>query len=505
MKRFLSLFLTMALLLSCSWAVLAAAPGSSNLVADLEDPQDPAEPPDEGEAPELPEEPENPTGSPSGEPESIFGSEPETIPDSLAEALAQIQLPEPPETVYQTVPDVQPVEPQEAQSAADFTDVPAGAWYYGELDLLVSLGGINGMTPTAFCPDDTMTVEQFIKVLVGCTFSPEALAYYLRRLGPYLSTDGNRIGVSYQTLREASGERYAAYAKCQHTALAEACREFDPVECLYHHRAAENWTELAALSEDIRFLCCGIQHSGALRLRAELEAAENMVSGETLSCLRQTAALIGRDNRLAAPLFYKELRSPSLREQAAALCKAPWLRYEPIPAEAPVEAEPAAFQTEFTSEHMGAQGFCLAERERITFLLLGEADVSVRDLRTRSIFFVGLRQNPQARMLARRQVSCCGRRGSLAASVSDHAGRFSPSAGDQSCAVGQLCLGTFRRDLPVHSPQRPSVAAGGRDVGNALPGERKDHRKSRCPKPADGMLRWVHRMEKREYIRPSLR
>ena len=210
----------------------------------------------------------------------------------------------------------------------------------------------------------------------------DTLAYYLRRLGPYLSTDGNRIGVSYQTLREASGERYAAYAKCQHTALAEACREFDPVECLYHHRAAENWTELAALSEDIRFLCCGIQRSGALRLRAELEAAENMVSGETLSCLRQTAALIGRDDRLAAPLFYKELRSPSLREQAAALCKAPWLRYEPIPAEAPVEAEPVAFQTEFTSEHMGAQGFCLADEAKIAFLLLGEDEVSVRDLRT---------------------------------------------------------------------------------------------------------------------------
>ena len=188
MKRILSLLLTLALLLSCSWAVLAAAPGSGDLVAVLDDPQEPAEqqtvpPADTPDEPELPAAPEEPEPS-AAEPGPAAEPETEALPESLAEALAQIQLPEPPETVYQTQPDVQPVEPtepeepQEAQSAADFTDVPAGAWYYSELDLLVSLGGINGMTPTTFCPDDTMTVEQFIKVLAGCTFSEAALDYY---------------------------------------------------------------------------------------------------------------------------------------------------------------------------------------------------------------------------------------------------------------------------------------------------------------------------------------
>lgn len=84
-------------------------------------------------------------------------------------------------TVYESAPDTQPVyaqTPDTQPSAADFTDVPAGAWYYEALDALVAQGGINGMTPTTFCPDDTITVEQFIKILVGCTLPVETIDAY---------------------------------------------------------------------------------------------------------------------------------------------------------------------------------------------------------------------------------------------------------------------------------------------------------------------------------------
>ena len=183
MKRILSLVLTLALLLSCSWAVLAVTPAPDELVAEFAEPEAP-----EALSPAPMDEPPAPTGEAEG---LTFGeelAEPGAEEEPLPEALETIPTPAPeapvyeaaPDTqpIYQTQPDTQPEAPQEAASAADFTDVPAGAWYYSELDLLVSLGGINGMTPTTFCPDDTMTVEQFIKVLVGCTFSPEALAYY---------------------------------------------------------------------------------------------------------------------------------------------------------------------------------------------------------------------------------------------------------------------------------------------------------------------------------------
>ena len=54
-----------------------------------------------------------------------------------------------------------------AASAANYTDVPEGAWYEGYLDKLSDLGGINGYEDGTFRPDDTVTVAEFSKALIS--------------------------------------------------------------------------------------------------------------------------------------------------------------------------------------------------------------------------------------------------------------------------------------------------------------------------------------------------
>jgi|GEM_PF-3750309 len=214
----------------------------------------------------------------------------------------------------------------------------------------------------------------------------DTLAFYIRRLRPYLSTDGNQIGISYRSLQESALQRYTDSSTLQHEALAVACYESEPLESLYHYRMSGNWESVFHLSGELSFLLCVIRQSGAVSLLAEMEAcfANNRagVQSEVLECLRQTAVLMGKNTQLAAPIFYKELEDPALRQQAKALCEKPWLRYEPVRIEPPAETEPQSFQALFSVEHMGCQGFCLAENKNLAFLLRGEADVSVCDLNT---------------------------------------------------------------------------------------------------------------------------
>ena len=212
----------------------------------------------------------------------------------------------------------------------------------------------------------------------------DTLAYYIRRLRPYLSLDGSRIGISYRSLQECAANRRSDLALCQHEALAKACIDAEPLESLYHHRMAENWEDVFLRSEDLPFLFRVIRQAGALSLQAELEESfrsnYTSVNTEVLECLQQTASLIERNSRVAAPVFYKELTAPRLRQQAKALCEAPWLRYEAIPADPPAETESRSFRTLFTAEHMGCQGFCLAEGKNIAYILKGEAEAAVCDL-----------------------------------------------------------------------------------------------------------------------------
>ena len=211
----------------------------------------------------------------------------------------------------------------------------------------------------------------------------DTLSYYLRRLEPYLLADGETLAVSYRTLQESALARYASLAAQQHEALAEAFRGEDPLECLYHYRMAGKGNEVAALSEDIAFLCSVIRLSGAPALSAELKASAQAgiaVNGEVRDCLEQTAALTGRDSRTGAALFYKELRDPVLRSRAAQACEGPWLRYEPVPFTVPEDPEPGSFRTLFSIENRSCESFCIAKEKGIAWVLRGESDVSACSL-----------------------------------------------------------------------------------------------------------------------------
>ncbi len=59
-----------------------------------------------------------------------------------------------------------------------FTDVPADAWYIRQLETLVARGAISGYADGSFAPDATMTVAEYIRLLVSCTVPEQELAAY---------------------------------------------------------------------------------------------------------------------------------------------------------------------------------------------------------------------------------------------------------------------------------------------------------------------------------------
>ena len=62
------------------------------------------------------------------------------------------------------------------KKASDFTDIPAGAWYYDEVDTLIRSGGINGLPDGSFSPERVITLAQFIKLVSALTLSIPAAA-----------------------------------------------------------------------------------------------------------------------------------------------------------------------------------------------------------------------------------------------------------------------------------------------------------------------------------------
>ena len=58
-----------------------------------------------------------------------------------------------------------------ALTAQDFSDVPADAWYYEDLDRLVRAGSINGVGEGRFAPDAPLTMAELLKLL-GCLLWP---------------------------------------------------------------------------------------------------------------------------------------------------------------------------------------------------------------------------------------------------------------------------------------------------------------------------------------------
>ncbi|MGE4354134.1 MAG: GDSL-type esterase/lipase family protein [Oscillospiraceae bacterium] len=57
--------------------------------------------------------------------------------------------------------------PVSDKSAADFPDIPVGAWYYKAVDTLIRSGGIDGLPDGSFSPENVMTLAQFIKLITA--------------------------------------------------------------------------------------------------------------------------------------------------------------------------------------------------------------------------------------------------------------------------------------------------------------------------------------------------
>lgn len=62
--------------------------------------------------------------------------------------------------------------------AADFVDVPKDAWYFSELDLMVKSKRVQGYDESHFAPDAPMTVQEYIKILVGTLLNEQQISAY---------------------------------------------------------------------------------------------------------------------------------------------------------------------------------------------------------------------------------------------------------------------------------------------------------------------------------------
>ena len=71
------------------------------------------------------------------------------------------------------------------RSADMFMDVPTYAQYASALTKLVRAGVINGMTPTTFEPDGTLTMAQYVKMLVCAVYQEDDFSEY-----QYYQVDG---------------------------------------------------------------------------------------------------------------------------------------------------------------------------------------------------------------------------------------------------------------------------------------------------------------------------
>jgi len=71
---------------------------------------------------------------------------------------------------------VSPVTP--VTRAADFVDVPKDAWYFEDLDLMVSSKRIKGYDNKRFAPEAPMTVQEYVKILVEVFLNEQQINTY---------------------------------------------------------------------------------------------------------------------------------------------------------------------------------------------------------------------------------------------------------------------------------------------------------------------------------------
>ena len=67
---------------------------------------------------------------------------------------------------------------QTAAALPTFTDVPSDAWYLPQLNLLLSRGVVSGQPGGRFEPEGSMTIGEYVKILVSCTVPENQIAAY---------------------------------------------------------------------------------------------------------------------------------------------------------------------------------------------------------------------------------------------------------------------------------------------------------------------------------------
>ena len=206
----------------------------------------------------------------------------------------------------------------------------------------------------------------------------DAMALNMRQMRAYLDTNGLRISITYDTLKEAAELKYKANDRELHLSLALALFNSDPVECLYHMRMAKASVQIREATENIKFLCKGIEQRGSFALQDELLACGELANREVVKCITEISAVLYGTPEAAPALLYKELLSSILREQARALCSTPFLMYEQIMAELPAVRQEKSFRTVFSVEQ-NSQSFCIAALRKLVFLLKGETNIEIYD------------------------------------------------------------------------------------------------------------------------------
>ncbi|NLZ55598.1 MAG: DUF4062 domain-containing protein [Clostridiaceae bacterium] len=278
-----------------------------------------------------------------------------------------------------------------SEELASFGDSPRSAFdkvlarletdiAYSEIPQATFIPAFFGLLSKVRGSIETGELKAAIIHLLNCSDESvsDAMALNMRQMRAYLDTDGSHVSIAYDTLKEAAERKYAANESALHLSLAMALTESDPVECLYHLRMAHACAQIREATENIAFICRGIARRGSFAMQDELLACGELGNGEVVRCITEISAVLYGDPEAAPALLYKELSSDGLREQAKALCRAPFLRYEPIKAEPPTNRQDKSFRTVFSVEQH-SQSFCVASLRRLVFLLKGETNIEIFD------------------------------------------------------------------------------------------------------------------------------
>ncbi|HEY5177279.1 MAG TPA: DUF4062 domain-containing protein [Terriglobales bacterium] len=234
-------------------------------------------------------------------------------------------------------------------------------------------------------------------------------------------------------MQQAATERYldGPMKRHQHLHLAhlleQACEgpegSYLPVkrsiaEVAYHYRMCKHRRKLKALYASLSYLCSYVKCRNAFELKDEMQAVPApYIDGEVRLFVSNTAWLLVTNPKQAPQLMYKELASPSYRQQAERLAARPWIRVDPVRMNTEV-ADQAIAVSPVISVEMRVGASCVAANAHLAFLHNAANRIAL--LRTEDLRPCGEISLPQNFPFAIKRL-LCDRWGSLLALVYDNA------------------------------------------------------------------------------------